>query len=264
MVKPWIVKIGGSVITDKKRPFTVRKRDLSRLAHEVSKCKSPLIVVHGGGSFGHPIADRYKLKEGYRHPLQRTGIALTRLAMNRLNACVVYALYSAGVPAISVQPSACMTLKNGKIASADLKPLMKMLELGMVPVLYGDVVPDIARGVSILSGDSIVAYLARKLRAERVIVGVDVDGVYTANPKIRKDARLLRVITPTTWRKLSFTADEETKDVTGGMGYKIKELLELAKIGIESEIVNALKPGVVRRVLTGKKGLGTIVRGEQK
>jgi isopentenyl phosphate kinase len=157
-----------------------------------------------------------------------------------------------------------MTLKNGKIASADLKPLMKMLELGMVPVLYGDVVPDIARGVSILSGDSIVAYLARKLRAERVIVGVDVDGVYTANPKIRKDARLLRVITPTTWRKLSFTADEETKDVTGGMGYKIKELLELAKIGIESEIVNALKPGVVRRVLTGKKGLGTIVRGEQK
>jgi len=260
--KPLIVKLGGSVITDKKRPFTIRKRELARLSRELSGSRYPLIVVHGGGSFGHPVAAKYQLEQGYKHPAQRIGITLTRLAMNRLNTAVVYSLYSAGLPAVSIQPSACMTLDNGKIKTANLSPIKKMLKLGMVPVLYGDVVFDEMRGVGILSGDQLVSYLAQRLAARRVIVGVDVNGVYTSNPKLDKNARLLPLITPSTWKDLSFGFDEKTKDITGGMGYKIEELLKLAKAGIESEIVNALKPGTIHQLVTGKKGLGTIIRGK--
>jgi len=261
-VKRLIVKLGGSVITEKRRPFTVRRKILRRLAKELSQSRRPLVVVHGGGSFGHPLAAKYRLAKGFKRKEQRVGITLTRLAMNRLNTEVVYSLYSKNVPAVGVQPSACMVVKNGKIASANLSPIDQMLSIGIVPVLYGDVVFDTARGVSILSGDQLTTYLARKLNVRRVIFGVDVDGIFTANPKVDKNAKLLHEITPSNWKKLSFSTESKVRDVTGGMKNKVEELLKLAKVGIESEVANALKPGIIARLVKGEKGLGTIVKGD--
>jgi len=253
------VKLGGSVITEKRRPFTVKRGVLSRLAKELSQSRYPLVIVHGGGSFGHPLAAKYELVKGFKRKEQRTGITLTRLAMNRLNTEVVYSLYSKGISAVSIQPSACAVVEDGKIISMEIKPLKKMLSLGLTPVLYGDVVPDLKRGVGILSGDRLATYLARELKARRAIFAVDVDGVFTSNPKITKKVELLREIT-LSWKKLSFRPNSRIKDVTGGMKNKVEELLELARAGIESEIANALKPGVIERLVRGERGLGTIIR----
>ena len=46
-------------------------------------------------------------------------------------------------------------------------------------------------------------------------------------------------------------------DVTGGMVGKVKELLELAELGVESEIINANEPGVISKVLQGIDVPGT-------
>jgi isopentenyl phosphate kinase len=100
------------------------------------------------------------------------------------------------------------------------------------------------------------------LEAARVIVGVDVDGVYTSDPKKNPKAGLFREITPATWPGLSFRQGRGIKDVTGGMKNKVEELLRLAKSGIESEIVNANKRGVLKRLVAGERGLGTVIKGE--
>jgi isopentenyl phosphate kinase len=261
--RPLIVKLGGSVITDKRRPFVVKRKVLGRLARELSRSRYPLVVVHGGGSFGHPLAEKYGLAEGFRGEEQLKGIALTRLAMNRLNTEVVYSLFSGGVSAIGFQPSACAIVEEGRIVSMELGPIRKALQLGLTPVLYGDVVLDRKQGVTILSGDGIATRLAEELHARRVILGVDVDGVFTSNPKVTRNAKLLREITPESWGKLSFGVSG-VKDVTGGMRSKVEELLKLAEAGIESEIANALNPGVIERLVKGEKGLGTVVRGSRK
>jgi isopentenyl phosphate kinase len=44
------------------------------------------------------------------------------------------------------------------------------------------------------------------------------------------------------------------------MGGKLNELLELAKIGIESEIINASHDNNIKRTLKGEKGIGTLIR----
>ncbi|MDI6642776.1 MAG: isopentenyl phosphate kinase [Candidatus Hodarchaeaceae archaeon] len=257
-MKPLIVKLGGSVITDKRRPFTVRRATLTRLARELAAAKGPLVVVHGGGSFGHPVASKYRIAEGYKNKGQLMGLSLTHRAMERLNAHVIEALQKAGLPAIAVQPSACAVVSGGRIQSMELAPIKKLLGLGLVPVLYGDAVPDLRSGMSILSGDQIVAYLARELNAFRVILGVDVDGVYTANPKKDKRAKLVRKITPVD-KELTSLDVAGVKDVTGGMRSKVKELISLAMHGVEAEIVNATKPGVIRKAIQGKRGLGTVI-----
>jgi isopentenyl phosphate kinase len=252
------VKLGGSVITDKQRRFSVRLKTLRRIAKELAAVKEPMIIVHGGGSFGHPIASKYDIAKGYLYKRQLMGFSLTHRAMEELNGYVVDALKEAGIPAMSVQPSACTVVRNGRIVSMELAPIRKLLELGITPVLYGDVVPDLNRGMSILSGDQLVMYLAQKLRASRVILGVDVDGFYTADPKSYKGAKLIREITPENWRDLAKSAStNKVRDVTGGMSKKIEELLPLAKLGVEAEIINATKPGILRRAVLGERGLGT-------
>ncbi|MGC8817162.1 MAG: isopentenyl phosphate kinase [Candidatus Hadarchaeum sp.] len=260
-MRPVIVKLGGSVITDKRKPFTVKRAVIRRLARELKEVWEPLVIVHGGGSFGHPLALKYRIAEGYRHRKQLIGISHTHLAMERLNRHLIEALQSEGIPAMACQPSACTLTANGRIESMDLRPLRKMLALGLVPVLYGDVVLDAAQGVSILSGDQMVSYLARKLGASRVVLGVDVDGVFTSCPKKDSRARLLRVITPEDVELVQSMEKEARGDVTGGMRAKVQELLELARLGIEAEIVNAARPNVLREALKGKRGLGTMITG---
>jgi len=258
-VRPLVVKLGGSVITDKRRPFVVRRATLRRLAHELAAAKEPLILIHGGGSFGHPVASKYGIAGGYKNKNQLMGMSLTHRAMERLNANVIEALQKAGLPAIAVQPSACTVVSGGQIQSMELAPIKKLLELGIVPVLYGDAVPDLSKGMSILSGDQIVAYLALKLEAPRVILGVDVDGVCTANPKKAKRVEIVRRITPADEKLIASLGAAEGKDVTGGMGNKVRELLALAERGVEAEIVNATKPGILKRAVQGERGLGTVV-----
>jgi isopentenyl phosphate kinase len=47
--------------------------------------------------------------------------------------------------------------------------------------------------------------------------------------------------------------------VTGGMASKVRELIELAKRGIESEILSGA-PGNLKRAVAGQRGLGTIIQ----
>lgn len=260
-MQPLIVKLGGSVITDKSKKFSVRQDTLERLAGELTSVKGSLVVVHGGGSFGHPLASEYGLDSGYREGDQLMGFSLTHRAMERLNARVVEALQGAGFAAVAIQPSACAVVEDGRILSMELRPFLKLLELGLVPVTYGDVVPDLARGMSILSGDRLVVYLARELGSRRIVVGVDVDGVYTGDPKMDKGAEFVPKITPG-WSGLEGSiGGARAPDVTGGMANKVRELLKLAERGVEAQIVNAMKPGVLRRAISGEH-LGTLITKE--
>ena len=260
-IRPLIVKLGGSVITDKQKKFSVKRATLKRLAKELAVAKGPLVIVHGGGSFGHPVALKYEIAEGYESRRQLMGLSLTHRAMEKLNAYVIDALKKAGLPAIAIQPSACAVVSEGRIIFMELAPVRKLLELGLVPVLYGDAMPDLSKGMSILSGDQLVVYLAKDLGAGRVILGADVDGVYTVDPKKEKEAKLIPEITPTNWLEVEKSLGRpEGPDVTGGIANKIKELLALVEHGVEAEIVNATKPDILKRAILGEHGLGTKIR----
>ncbi|MCS4541860.1 MAG: isopentenyl phosphate kinase [Euryarchaeota archaeon] len=259
-----ILKLGGSVITFKEKPNTANFGAINRLAIEIKRANvKHLVIVHGGGSYGHITAAKYKLHHGFKRPEQLIGIALTQRAMQELNSYIIKALVLKNVPAVPVQPSACTITANGRIKKMNVDPIKQLLKNNIVPVLYGDIVQDLTRGCAILSGDQVVSYLAPKLRAERVILGSDVDGVFKSDPRINPQAELIKEITPKTFKQIFADIGGSTRtDVTGGMLNKIKELIMLSKRGIESEIVNAGKPNIIKRTLLGERGLGTIIHGD--
>ncbi len=256
-------KLGGSLITDKTRPFTARMDVIKRLSKEIHEAegegKLKLLVGHGGGSFPHVPAKKYQVHKGVINPETYRGIAEVQDAASKLNRIVVESLIEAGENAVSVQPSACALASEGRIVHFDVRPLKKMLSQNLLPVPYGDVVVDLKRGCSILSTEMIFDYLARKLKPSRIILAGVTDGVFTSDPQLDKKAERIPEITPANFDsiKASLTGSHGI-DVTGGMLHKVEILLGLAELGIPSNIINGLEEGNLRNALLGKK-IGTFI-----
>lgn len=255
-----MIKIGGSVITDKSEKFSLKRGTLNQVADELASTREEFVLVHGGGSFGHPMASKYDIASGYSADEQLTGFSETRQAMEDLNSKVVGALIKAGRPSISIQTSACTVAEGDEIVSMDLQPVKKLLDLGIAPVLYGDGVVDLKKGMTVLSGDQLIGFLAQELGASRVIVGVDAEGICTGDPKREENVELIPEITPKTWEDISSSISlPVTDDVTGGMKNKVEVLLDLARKGIESQVINATKPGILEQAIRGDREVGTKV-----
>jgi isopentenyl phosphate kinase len=260
-VKPTVLKLGGSVVTDKEKTLTPNLPAIERLANEISRANvSSLVLVHGGGSFGHPVAEQYGLAEGYKDSSQIMGFSITHQAMTKLSKLIVGSLINHNISAVEVQPSSCAITKAGRIQSMEERPLKKMLEMGFVPVLYGDVVFDSETGFAILSGDQLVSSLAMNLDARRIVVGVDVDGLFTGDPKKDSSARLIQHITLEGLKNLEpLIEGSKVTDVTGGMFGKMFELKPAVEHGIQAIIVNATEPNRVYKALKGEKVVGTVI-----
>jgi isopentenyl phosphate kinase len=257
--KPIILKIGGSAITDKTGQLAAKTEVIDRLADEIKRADvENLIIVHGGGSFGHPTAQEYGIKDGYKDPSQKLGFAETHHVMTVLNGLVMDALILHEVPALSVAPSGCVVTENGKIKLFDENMLKRIMKMGFTPVLYGDVVLDEKMGFTVLSGDRLVAYLAIKLKAEKIVIGVDTDGLYDADPKTNPDAKPYKRLTLEELKKIQGKLGKSAgTDVTGGMAGKIAELIPAIEQGVHVTITGATKSLSINRALLGKDVLGT-------
>jgi len=256
--KPIILKIGGSAITDKNGELAAKTEVINRLSEEIKRADlDNLIVVHGGGSFGHPPAKKYSIKEGYKEPSQKIGFAETHHVMTVLNGLVMDSLIWHEIPAVSLAPSCCMVTENGRIKSCEWT-LENMIKMGFVPVLYGDVVFDEKMGFTVLSGDQIVSYLAIKLGACKIVIGVDTDGLFDADPKVNANAKPYKHLTLQELKNIQGKLSKgEGNDVTGGMAGKIAELIPAVEHGIPVTITGATKALSIFRALTGQSVLGT-------
>ena len=262
--RPIVLKIGGSVITDKNGELAAKTSEINRLAEEIHNAGvKKLVIIHGGGSFGHPVAEKYKIKEGYKEELQKIGFCETHHVMTVLNGLFMDSLVWHSVPAVSVTPSSCVVTENGRIARFEDGPIAGLLRMGFVPVLYGDAVLDTKLGFTVLSGDQLVSTLAVKFNAERIVIGIDEDGVFDADPKLEKNAKIFSNLTLGELKKLQGKLGKATAcDVTGGMFGKVAELIPAVEQKIPVIVVNAKEPRNICKALQGAEVKGTLIKKE--
>jgi len=248
MTESVILKLGGSVITDKSGDCAIDHARLREIAEELAAHREiALVLVHGAGSCGHPEARRYRINEGLAGD-NVPGVYETHTAVSNLNTAVVTALRDAGVEAIAVHPFDLCLAEDGRLVSFETRHIAEMTEHGIVPVLHGDVVMDRLRGSCIVSGDQLVTRLAAALGSRRVGLATDVPGVLANDTVVPRIDRA-------TAATLDVGGSGKT-DVTGGMRGKIAELLALADAGIESHIFHVSK---ISRFLDGTEHGGTTI-----
>lgn len=252
-----LVKLGGSVITDKRNYRVLRQDVLDRLAHEIAGAEEEVVVVHGAGSFGHVIAAKHRLQDGFSDPSQLLAASQVMEDVRTLDLAVVSALLRSGLPAVSLPPSALVRLSDGKLESMDTDVVRRYLKLGIAPVTFGDVALDLRRGFGICSGDQLMELLARELEPQRIIFCSDVDGVFNCDPCTDPDARMMEVVDQGTLDSLPRT--QRCDDVTGSIYGKIETMLRIAAHGESSMVINGMVPGRLAAALRGEPIIGTRV-----
>jgi isopentenyl phosphate kinase len=261
-----IVKLGGGAITEKeaKRP-TPKTNVIERLAKEVASTGLSTIIVHGGGSFGHPLAEKYQIAEGFHAHRQLQGITETHRSMVALNNIVMDAIHEAKSDASTISPSSCFVTDAGRIKSAFIEPIVTALKLGCTPILFGDVVFDRTLGFTILSGDQIATYLAQELGARRLVFALESEGVFTKDPR-KKGARLIEKLSLNQLVRLVGKVESGTKgsDVTGGMRKKLYESIPAVKAGINVCFAGVSQAGNLRSAIKGTAFTGTLIKGSRK
>ncbi|OYR59254.1 isopentenyl phosphate kinase [Halorubrum halodurans] len=223
---PVVLKLGGSVITEKDRPETVDEAALAAACDAVAGAIAAgavarLVVVHGGGSFGHHHASAHGISttEGTHDADAAMDV---HGAMARLNRAVLAALHDRDVPAVPVHPLSLSARPAGVDGDLDLprSSTATLLAEGFVPVLHGDGVATAGEGVTVVSGDELVVELAAGLGAERVGVCSTVPGVLDEEGAVIERIDSFEAVAD------ALGASDAT-DVSGGMAAKVRELLEL-------------------------------------
>lgn len=259
-----LIKLGGSLITNKKAEAEARPETIRRLATEIAAAVAEpggprLVIGHGSGSFGHVAAARYDLGRGLRggDPM---GAAITQDQAARLHRLVVAELLAAGLPAFSWAPSTGLLCHAGRPRRNFFGTLFQALEAGLLPVFFGDVVVDEAVGAGIASTEAVSLAFSRAcerqgIRIDRALWMGETEGIYDAA------GHTLPLIDASNLEAAREAATGSAGvDVTGGMDLRLRTAWELTRRGTESYILNGNVPGRLEAALRGREVPGTRIR----
>lgn len=259
------LKLGGSLITDKSQPYTPKLDVIEDAALQISTALRAqpdlrLVLGHGSGSFGHMAASEYRTRDGLQDEAAKDhywkGFAEVWYQASALNRFVMKALRKVNVPAVALAPAASVIASSGKVSIWETTPIRMALGVGLVPVIYGDVIFDEVRGGTILSTEDLFGHLARALNPERILLAGLEAAVWEDFPA---RTRKVESITPQTFSKFEENIDKSANvDVTGGMKSKVSQMLDLVQQNplLKIQIFSGVEPGNIVRTLMGES-LGT-------
>lgn len=295
-----LIKLGGSVITDKSEPLAYREKAVASLAATISHIISGgegVMVVHGGGSFGHYFSVRYDMHtEPARYDM--AGVAAVKNSMVHLNGRILETMSQNGLwpycypPTIfvptpqqstppeswNVQYPPHLLINYDRLAPHPEKmprmvptlhtihqraeEIQSLSDSGMCPVTFGDAMWSGEGQSYILSGDTIMVLLAGMLHPRLAIFAMDVNGLYTTPDS----GDVIDVIDAAKARDMaaqgtSHHIPDGRHDVTGGMRRKLRSAASIADMGIDTLLVNGNMPDRISAALKGQYQ-GTLMRGE--
>src|SRR6478736_7576647 len=210
-----LIKLGGSVVTHKERAMTLNKRAIDRIIKSLLNVKIPIILIHGGGSFGH----YWSIKYGMHSKPERyssEGIAVVHESMISLNQFIIKTMLKLKMNPYPIPPYSLILGK--KPFSKKIFELAHMTEDKIVPVTYGDIVYRTRHKYSILSGDELMTLISSVLRPKKIIFVLNVDGIFDNLDNRKLIGRY------DSGNAVKFAMVKA--DVTGGMKRKVREALK--------------------------------------
>jgi isopentenyl phosphate kinase len=245
-----LIKLGGSVVTFKEKALTPNLEAINNITNVIAKLKIPIIVVHGGGSFGHYWSAKYDMhtKPDDYDPY---GISIVHESMIHLNQIIVNSMIKKRINAYALMPSTFIS--GHRPIPRKINELQIIAQHGIIPVTFGDIVHIKKTKYSVLSGDVIMTILAQALHPSKVLFTLNVDGIY-------KNIKTKEVTKEIKNRNRSIDLSSVQADVTGGMQRKVTEAFKIARSGIDVLMINGLKPERIINAISGPDFEGTTIK----
>lgn len=254
----FLLKLGGSLLTDKNKPFSLREDIIKNAIKQLIAANEKVILIHGGGSFGHPLAKKYNILKGVNTSIQNQilGLTKTHQAMNKLNSYLVKQFLEQGYPSLSIQPSSTFMKDSEKIITISTDIIEATLDLNIMPILYGDIILDKQGSFSILSGDQIIFELCKNLeryRISKVIFTMETDGIYVKDEQSSENSILATECYSDDLESLNLANLGQKIDVTGGIMGKLNFIKQICDLSIPVQLINGLKDEYIYKSLKNQK-----------
>lgn len=224
------IKWGGSLITDKSKPFTPNLEIIDSLSQQLKKITTEnpelnIILGHGSGSFGHSVGNKFKTRAGVRTKEEWLGFSKVWFAARELNSYVMQSLQKQNLPSITFPPSTFLNSSEGKENSVFLQTITSALNANLIPVIHGDVIFDDKLGGTIFSTEDIFFLLSKYFQPSKILLAGIEPYIWEDYPKNTKP---IKVINTNTFDKLqSKLQGSSSIDVTGGMSEKVRIMAEI-------------------------------------
>ena len=257
-----IIKLGGSLLTDKSTPYKLKEDILKAVAVEIKECFDldlikKLVVIHGVGSFGHPPVLKYYLHKGFENKDQLISLSKTQQIVNEFRKKIATTFLEEGIPINLMHASSMVVGEKMRITEDYFNSLVGYLSLGMVPLIGGDMMYDKVMGFSVCGGDQLAVILSRVLQAKKLLFVTDVPGVFNKDPNSGEKVHLLREININELGELLTKMNiSMTKDATGKMKGKLSALIsikDLIKKGLDVVILSMNKKDILKSYLKGEE-----------
>jgi len=277
-VKRIVVKIGGSVITDKDDPYFptdieeiiinsdtyAKKENIKKISNAIANASAAncleLFILNGAGAFGHTLFKKYVDGD------KSIRSALVHDSLKYLNSLVVDSLIEAGIPCRSVHPHNNCFYNGNYDVSGLVQKVAKYIDDGITPSSYGDIIPTVdCKGMyadrwQIISADDLAVLTAEKLSADIIMVSAT-PGVYTKKPEIAPIIEVDHVLSEEEFPKFLESKgitlyQDNSIDLTGKMYKKLFELCNAAARKINSQVCGI---DDLEKALSGEH-VGTLIR----
>ena len=138
--------------------------------------------------------------------------------------------------------------------------LNRLLELGVIPIINeNDTVS--TKEIVIGDNDTLAAIVAESVKADKLVLLSDIDGLYTADPHTDPEAKLIPVIHEIDDSVIALGGGSNGKQGTGGMVTKLQAARICLSCGCDMVIANGSTPTNLYDILDGKS-VGTTFTGE--
>ena len=272
--KTFVVKIGGDIAEteDVLHSFCEEAALLAQVG-------IPIVMVHGGGKQATDLSEKLgiepKLIDGRRVTDEKTLDVVMMVFAGKINTEILSSLRKAGVQAVGISgvdgniihavkrpPRKVLNKETGReelvdyghvgdIESVDPKLLTTLLTADFVPVmasLGGDGEGNILN----INADTMACEIGAALRAEKLILASDVDGI------LRADKSLISRATPVDIKKM---IDDGV--IRGGMIPKANSAVAALRAGVQSvHIISGMKASTLLAEVFTDTGSGTMIHHE--
>ena len=272
----FVIKLSGKA--------TEQPENLSSLAEELALLHQVgirICVVHGGGKQLSELASRMGIEqtiiEGRRVTDDETLEMAKMIFAGKINTDILAALRNRGIEAVGLSgvdgnivhaerrpPKEVLNRETGERSQVDYghvgdivqinsRLLMVLLDQGYLPVI-SSLAADDAGTVFNINADTIAGEIAAQLKAEKLILLSDVDGLYLRQGKPETKVSRLTVA--------EAQAMIENGTATGGMIPKLQSLASLLQRGVHSaHIINGTTRNALLSEIFTDKGTGTMLVG---
>lgn len=244
-----LIKLGGSVVTNKSKALSPRRKAIDNIIKGLKKIGEPMAIVHGGGSYGHYWSVKYDMHTKERR-YDLHGVSVVKNSMIELDKIILDSMIRNRLHPYCLPPTDFMS--RDRPIGKKIREMEKIAKSGMIPVTYGDALWYGQNKTYILSGDRIMTHLAKVLRPKLAIFALDENGLYSD----LKSKKLIRKL-----KGQRLLISENKMDVTGGMVRKVEEATKIAKMGLGVFFVNGNRPERIVKAVKKREFEGTLLGG---